>query len=59
MNRPGAYAGHAVLRSCREGTGGLESGDGEEACLEIENLEESDDGIAANGAKKRESERAH
>jgi len=32
--------------------------DGEEACLEIEILYGSDGGIAANGAEKRESERA-
>jgi len=36
----------------------LKSGDGEEACLEIEIWNGSDGGIAANGAEKRESERA-
>ena len=57
-NRTGAYAGHAGKRSCREDTGGLKSGDGEEACLEIEKSKRSDGGVAANGAK-RGSERAH
>jgi len=58
INPAGAYAGHAGKRSCQKDTGGLDSGAGEEACLEIEILKGFDGGIAANGAEKGESERA-